>query len=336
MATTSSFLARGKFSIAIVGATGRLGKTITSTLSTTYKYQFSRIIALTRDESSDVARDLSRLQGVEVRVVSFTDSYNEGYISRVLQNVDVVVNVLGAGASVSEKDAVLEASIKARARIYFPSEFGVDHRNNDKIFPSFDHLEWIKKRKHLKLADELVKQHGSDTKIVSIYCGLFLEMVFAVTGLDISTYTFSYLAPSPAPPFPRVSITSTQDVAHAIASLIPIFMAPQDLSTSLPTHIRLAGTLHTVPEIADIYKKVTGEEIKLDRKDVSEVKEKLREEMKVEGTEWRGAPGGHIQIIMGEGMLDFTDNDNELVNPGGARWVWKGVEEYIRELQQQK
>ncbi len=34
---------------------------------------------------------------------------------------------------------------------------------------------------------------------------------------------------------------------------------------------------------------------------------------------------------MGEGLLDFADNNNELVNSGGGRWAWKTVEGYIRE-----
>lgn len=265
--------------------------------------------------------------------MSFTQGSDGNHISRILQGVDVVVNALGAGASASEKDAVLEAAVNANAKIYFPSEFGVDHRSNDQVFPSFDHVEWIKKRKHVELANELVKQRGNDTKIISVYCGLFLEMVFAEwSGLDVSARTFTILTPSASPPpFPRVSITSTYDVAHAIASLVPIFMAPQDQASSLPTHIRIAGNTLTVPDIAAIYKNVTGVEVTLDRQDVSEVKEKLRQEMITEGEGWRGASGGHIRILMGEGLLDFADNNNELVNSGGARWTWKTVEGYVRE-----
>ncbi len=72
-------------------------------------------------------------------------------------------------------------------------------------------------------------------------------------------------------------------------------MAPQDLASSIPTHIRIAGNTLTVPDIAAIYKNLTGIEVNLDRKDVSEVKEKLKQEMIRDGEGWRGAPGGHIQ-----------------------------------------
>lgn len=30
--------------------------------------------------------------------------------------------------------------------------------------------------------------------------------------------------------------------------------------------------------------------------------------------------------------LDFTKNNNELINPGESKWKWKGIEEYAEEI----
>ena len=32
---------------------------------------------------------------------------------------------------------------------------------------------------------------------------------------------------------------------------------------------------------------------------------------------------------MGEGLLDFSDNDNELVNPNETMWKWKTFETIV-------
>ena len=61
------------------------------------------------------------------------------------------------------------------------SLFFSDHRFND--FPGFDHIEWDKKRKHVEYANELKEKKGIDMKIISVYCGLFLESSLRVRML---------------------------------------------------------------------------------------------------------------------------------------------------------
>ncbi len=34
-------------------------------------------------------------------------------------------------------------------------------------------------------------------------------------------------------------------------------------------------------------------------------------------------------VLIGEGKLDFSDNSNELINPGQSLWKWKTVEDYL-------
>ena len=35
---------------------------------------------------------------------------------------------------------------------------------------------------------------------------------------------------------------------------------------------------------------------------------------------------------MGEGKLDFSQNENEAVNPGEKLWKWKTVEDYAKDI----
>ncbi|RPD55653.1 hypothetical protein L227DRAFT_509682, partial [Lentinus tigrinus ALCF2SS1-6] len=53
----------------------------------------------------------------------------------------------------------------------------------------------------------------------------------------------------------------------------------------------------------------------------------------LEGTQ--DAPGAVVDficVLIGEGKLDFSDNSNELVNPGESLWKWKTVEDQLRGL----
>ena len=38
------------------------------------------------------------------------------------------------------------------------------------------------------------------------------------------------------------------------------------------------------------------------------------------------------RVHIGEGNLDFTMNDNELVNPGESLWKWRTLEDELRGL----
>ena len=37
------------------------------------------------------------------------------------------------------------------------------------------------------------------------------------------------------------------------------------------------------------------------------------------------------RVLIGEGKMDFSKNDDELVNPGQSIWKWKTVEDFVRE-----
>ena len=37
------------------------------------------------------------------------------------------------------------------------------------------------------------------------------------------------------------------------------------------------------------------------------------------------------RVLIGESKMDFSKNDNELLNPGQSIWKWKTVEDLVRE-----
>ena len=38
------------------------------------------------------------------------------------------------------------------------------------------------------------------------------------------------------------------------------------------------------------------------------------------------------RVNIAEGKQDFTENDNELVNPGQKLWKWKTVDDVLRSI----
>ena len=142
----SAHLSRGQSVVAIAGATGRLGSKkhnitvhifdfLTAIiglevsrvfLSRSYRPFFSRVICMTRDSTSDAAKELAELGG-EICLTPTLAGTHEAVVAtltNLLRGVDIVVNVLGSGAE-DVKEALLDAAINSRVKVYFPSEFGM-------------------------------------------------------------------------------------------------------------------------------------------------------------------------------------------------------------------
>lgn len=94
------------------------GQVITETLLTTYKANFSRVLALSRNPSSPVATKLAQL-GAET-----PDASSKEKLVSAFKGVDVLINSLGS-TTLEAKNDVAEAAIEAGVAVYFPSEFGM-------------------------------------------------------------------------------------------------------------------------------------------------------------------------------------------------------------------
>ncbi|THG98277.1 hypothetical protein EW145_g7451 [Phellinidium pouzarii] len=304
--TTSAMLSRAQSAVAVAGATGNLGWIVSEAFLTTFKPFFSRILILSRNLSSSRAQALSALGAELVHVrLDEVNPENAKSLQDVFAGIDILVNVLGR-SDACVHDMLAEAAIQAGVKVYFPSEFGIDHRLND--FPGFDHKEWGKKRKHFSSVSELAAKNGGDVKIIAVYPGLFLEDALSPRfGFDIDNHAITTIGPSTV----RTTFTSKVDIARAVAQLaILAMLSPAALSDSVPAHVRISGKFRITEE------------------DLAGAKETLSVES---ARGLVGAPAGHIRVLMGEGKLDFSeDNENELVNPNERLWKWKTIEETIK------
>ncbi|KAI0926206.1 hypothetical protein AcW1_008430 [Taiwanofungus camphoratus] len=177
----STRLSRAQYVVAIVGATGSLGKEVVNVFLTAYRPFFPRVLALLRETSSPAAQALAA-QGAELHKI---DASNPGpSLVKALEGVDVLVSLVGR-APLEYKNAVFEAALKNGVKVYFPSEFGSDYRLND--FPGWDNFDWNIKREHVAKAREIAQ---GKVKIVATYTGLFLEIAIAVSPFGIEAATF--------------------------------------------------------------------------------------------------------------------------------------------------
>lgn len=117
----------------------------------------------------------------------------------------------------------------------------------------------------------------------------------------------------------RSAYTGLADVGKAIALLAT--MAP----SKIPDHVRIVGTNISFKEASAAMTAVSGTPIELKEVELGPYKAKTTEKSE-------GDPAPFIRFVIGEGKLDFTQNENEIVNPSEKLWKWKTVEEYAKEV----
>ncbi|CAI7568492.1 unnamed protein product [Penicillium glandicola] len=291
--------------VAIAGATGHLGKHITTAfLSSTFQDKFAEIILLSRNESSLFQPSPSQ-PGVKLT----TRRYNEHNLEEALQGIQILVNTIGPSGH-DFKTKIAATLPRTAIRVYFPSEFGVDHYIHD-----FAHLEWDAKKKHLSNAQSVI----TNTKICRVFCGLFLEdSIGPWFGLDTQNGKYASVGSSRTP----VSFTSLDDVGRTVASLAT-------LSTEkIPDVVHVGGDSRSIVEIAGIMESAGAGRIDIDCLPY----EKYKAETTAEAS-WR--PAAYLWFLMGDGGIAhtaaFLGDDNDLVNPGQRLWKWKTVEDLAKE-----
>jgi len=294
--------------VAIAGGSGNIGFEITRAFLDPQYYpsKFGKVIVLTRNPASDKAKALEKHGATLVEVGEVISSEN-------LEGVDVVVNALTHDASTEARDAVAKAAAEAKVKVYFPSEFGLDHRLN-----GFEHPAWASKAAHDKLARDL---SGGQTKVVSVYTGHFLEGAIGPWfGFDVKSGVFTSIGPKSA----KFTLTSKPDVAKSITRLA---ILSTENPSSVPDIVRIGGDFVSFEDVANALSAESGETIKINEEDG----QKFFEELHAKGHE-KGDILGYIRYLNGTGKVDFSgDNQDELVNPGQSLWQWKTVKEYAKE-----
>ncbi|EPS98925.1 hypothetical protein FOMPIDRAFT_1024474 [Fomitopsis schrenkii] len=318
----STKLSRASYTVVLVGATGGLGRDVANVFLTSHKPFFSRIIVTARDTTTPEAKALAE-KGAELVLVNPLDPVAS--FTKAFQGVDAVANLLGETPH-EFRDAVGEAAIKSGVAVYFPSEFGVDHRIND--FPGYDFADWVFKGQHARKYRQL---GAGKTKVISVYTGLFLEILIgAHFGFDTASLVYTSVGSSDA----KTATTAKADIGRALAELALLALNPET-AASVPDDVHVAGNNVSWREVRDIVQRVRVElgvqpagDIKLDSVDLAAFKENLRKEQLEKP---KPGPLDHLRVLIGEGKLDFSKNNNELINPGQSIWKWKTVEDLVRE-----
>ncbi|KZT00209.1 NAD(P)-binding protein [Laetiporus sulphureus 93-53] len=318
----STRLSRAQYTVAIVGATGNLGKEISNIFLSSYKPFFPRVIAVLRDTTKPEAKALTE-RGAELRQV---DSANAvASFTRAFEGVDIVINAVGA-SPLEYNNALFEGALKSGVRVYFPSEYGSDYRIND--FPGWDFTLWLAKAEHVRKARQLAQ---GKVKIIAVYPGLFLEGALGVFGFDTANLTYTCVGS----PDKKTALTSKADVGRALAEFSLLALSP-DYSARVPDDAHIAGGNASYREIRDIVQRVREElgvqpkgEIVIKSQDYETFRAKVREE---EIKSPAPGPLRHIMLLIAEGKMDFSENDDELINPDESIWKWKTVEDYVREV----
>jgi hypothetical protein len=202
------------------------------------------------------------------------------------------------------KNLLVDALSRSSVRLYFPSEFGVDHYKHD-----FAHEEWDAKKKHFHL---LQKLNDTDIRICRVYAGLFLEdSIGPWFGFHNKKNLYEAVGSMNQP----TSYTSMSDVGRALAVLSTIPLS------DIPAQVHLSGDSKSMADIARIMEKereatepIKVEEIALEPYKAEVLANPLP------------TPEKYLRFLMGEGMIDHTQtamgNDNALVekDPGFGRW----------------
>ncbi|KAH9858412.1 NmrA-like family-domain-containing protein [Lenzites betulinus] len=309
----SSSTSSTKPSVAIIGGTGQLGEPITSVFLTDYKASFSTVRVFTRDPSATKAQDLAK-KGAEVVALDLNS------LATALAGTDVVVNLLASSVSEEDRNKVGEAAVKAGVKVFFLGEFGLDHRLVD--FSGYEHPEWAEKQEIAKATRAIAK--GTQTKVIALYSSIFVEILLGpYLGFDLQNNVFTPYGPASQ----KFATTSKADIGRATASLSLLALDPKT-AASVPDLVRIAGSIVTFEDVRDIFARVKGvPKGEIQSVDIEAAIARLRSE--------KGHAGNlldYIRVALGKNWADFSENDNELVNPGQKAWKWKTLEDQIRSL----
>ncbi len=193
-------------------------------------------------------------------------------------------------------------------KLYFPSEFGVDHTLHDFNIP-----EWDGKKKHYALTKKTLQ--GTDIQVCRLFIGLFLHSGIAPWyGFHTSKGVYQAVGSLDQ----SISYTEISDIARVVCGLAEQAVKGE----KVPEELRIAGTHGSFRQIAQTMTAAGAGNIELKSVELDSFREKaLNREY-----EDRGAVVC-LRFVMGDGRGDYRPNDegglgndNELVNPGYFAW----------------
>ncbi|BGP19585.1 hypothetical protein JCM10213_009322 [Rhodosporidiobolus nylandii] len=314
--------------LALVGATGLVGSALLSSfILAVQSGRLSGLRVLTSSPDSPKLNAARSLAGkdVEIKEVHYAE---EASLEAALKDADVLVSAMGAsetkeGKYEDNKSKLLEAAVKAGIKVYVPSEWGTDHNGENNALvqsPMFEN----KQHHH-----EEAQKRG--LKVLSFYNGLLLQIAFTEwLGTPVTSPSPTWTIPKPSHP---VAFTDVSDlgpfVLSAVLQTLSSSTNPSNVSSPIPSRLRIAGDVISLDEAADIWEKHAGGKVERVHKDQDELKAKYEE---IKPTLPRGALGAAIPLMMSVGGFDHTkDSATGLLNTGDFAFAPKTVDQFLRE-----
>jgi hypothetical protein len=198
--------------IAIVGAGGRSGRHMVSSLLSTNKHT---VAAITRNDSTSTMPE-----GVDVKKVDYDDHAN---LVSALEDQDVLIITLTGLAPPDTHKRLIDAAIEAGVKYIMPNEWGIDQNNPElakdtltgsRILPIRDYIESQSK--------------GKSTHWVSVCCGFWYEFSLAGTearyGFDFDKKSLTLFDKGDV----GINTTTFPMLGRAVAALLSLKILPDD------------------------------------------------------------------------------------------------------------
>lgn len=216
-------------------------------------------------------------------------------------------------------DNLVHALPKSTVKLYFPSEFGVDHTIHDFSIP-----EWDGKKKHFELTQRILA--GSEVLFCRLFVGLFLHAgIGPWFGLHTSKNVYQAIGSLDR----SISYTDLGDVAKVISLLAKEVLAGH----KVPQNLRISGTHSSFRTTAESMEVAGAGAIELRSVELDVFRNKAL-----------GRPYNErdaivcLRFLMGDGRIDYRQkdegglgNDNEMVNPNQKYFEWKTMDQFARE-----
>lgn len=208
--------------IAIFDATGDIGRSVlTALLQPLVCGHFQHIVALSR--TTEKRSEWRRTDNI---------------------GIEIVVNAIGQVGAEFRRRLVM-AMAGTSVRVYFPSEFDVDHYIHD-----FQFGEWDRKKDNTSLARDILP----GVRTCQMFMGLILEKAFGPWLGFFSRHG-------------RYVIVGSEDVALTCTSLGDIGRSVAQLAmlspSSIPGQVHRSGTTKTIAQIARIMEQESGRHIRV-------------------------------------------------------------------------
>jgi len=293
----------GKPVVALVGSTGYVGQEIAPVFSKAvndgHLASFKILVGSTPKDT------LTSLVSDKVTIIQI-DYASQTSLENALKGVDVLVSALGIrGTDVAEKNLV-HAAAAAGVKVYFPSEWGSDLEISSHKSPLID-----RKIKHAEEARE------AGLKTVVFAVGLFSESILSPI--------FSFWTPPNTLNIPeagnhKVAFTSKKHVVqYALQAVILVFEDP----VNFPDKIRVWDDNRTWDDYAPEIEEALGTKININYLSKDQLEKDFATQPSL---------GGLVKLLTANDLYDYSENQNELLNPGQKHFKRQSIAEHLKEF----